>query len=156
MRVVEKYDERECKELKTKKVWNKKDKERRTWKQRQGRITEEAKRRRSLVSKNRLSPFRNGSRYSLTVPHYQVNGQKLRLNNAIAEVPLYCIYRIPCSKKRLQMHVSANDVITESGKNKAGQFQGQLTSGYFPGGATATATASVATSHSNFEARTTR
>jgi len=26
------------------------------------------------VSKNRLSPFRNGSRYGLTLPHYQVNG----------------------------------------------------------------------------------
>jgi hypothetical protein len=42
--------------------------------EKEGRITEEAKRRRSWVSKDRLSPFRNGSRYSLTVPHYQVNG----------------------------------------------------------------------------------
>jgi len=39
-----------------------------------GQNNREAKRRRSWVSKNRLSPFRNGSRYSLTVPHYQVNG----------------------------------------------------------------------------------
>jgi hypothetical protein len=55
------------------------------------------------------------------------------------------IYTILCSKKRLQMHVSANDVITEGGENKAGRVSGQLTSGYIPGGAKATA--SVATSH---------
>lgn len=43
------------------------------------------------------------------------------------------------------MRVSANDVITESGENKAGRVSGQLTSGYITGGATATA--SVTTSH---------
>jgi hypothetical protein len=42
------------------------------------------------------------------------------------------IYRALCSKKRFQMHVSANDVITESGENKAGRVSGQLTSGYIP------------------------
>jgi hypothetical protein len=48
-------------------------------------------------------------------------------------------------KKRFQMHVSANDVITESGENKADRVSGQLTSGYIPGDAMATA--SIATSH---------
>jgi len=52
------------------------------------------------------------------------------------------------------MHVSANDAITESGENKAGRVSGQLTSGYIPGGAMATA--SIATSHWNFGDRTTQ
>jgi len=39
------------------------------------------------------------------------------------------------------MHVSANDVITKSGENKAGRVSGQLTSGYIPGGVMATASA---------------
>lgn len=43
------------------------------------------------------------------------------------------------------MHVPANDVITESGENKAGRVSGQLTSGYISGGAMVTAR--VATSH---------
>jgi hypothetical protein len=41
------------------------------------------------------------------------------------------------------MHVSANDVITENGENKAVQVSGQPASGYIPGGATATARVSA-------------
>jgi hypothetical protein len=43
------------------------------------------------------------------------------------------------------MHVSANDVITDSGENKEGRVSGELTSGYISGGAMVNAR--VATSH---------
>jgi hypothetical protein len=56
-RRVEKYDERECKELNTRNVRNKKDKERRNWKQGEGRITGEANRRRSWSLKIRFLRF---------------------------------------------------------------------------------------------------